>query len=211
MWKSSPSGELTYLPFSGSSSWSLRAWKPTIAAACVGEREHQTRREVVGAARICQSGAAQLVAREPLLLRLLREPAPRREAEPELAADRLAEPSAREVVAHRRAGRRLPEVALVERRRLLENGVQPVAPLPRLLELRRGLLVLEIDAEPLGKPLDRLGEVEVLGLADERDHVAALATAEAVVQLVGRVDGEARCPLFVEGTAAGIACARLAQ
>ena len=149
--------------------------------------------------------------REPLLLRLLREPAPRRETEPELAADRFAEPSAREVLAHRRACRRLPEVALVERGRLLEDGVQPVAPLPRLLELRRGLLVLEVDAEPLGQPLDGLGEVEVLGLADERDHVAALAAAEAVVQLVGRIDGEARRPLLVEGTAAGVAGAGLAQ
>jgi hypothetical protein len=160
---------------------------------------------------LVQPGGAQLVAREPLLLCLLREPAPRRETEPELAADRFAEPSAREVVAYRRTGRRLPEVALVERGRLFEDGVQPVAALARLLELRRGLLVLEADTEPLRQPLDRLGEIEVLGLADERDHVAALATPEAVVQLVGRIDGEARRPLLVEGAATRVAGASLSQ
>ena len=122
---------------------------------------------------------------KPFSLRLLRRARARRETEPELAADRLAEPAALEVVAHGHSGRRLPEVALVERGRLVEHRVQPVAPLPRLLLLRRRLLVLERDAEPLRQPLDRLGEVEVLRLADERDHVAALAAAEAVVELVG--------------------------
>ena len=75
-------------------------------AARVGEREHQARREVVAAARVRQPGGAQLVAREALLARLPREPAPGREPEPELAADLLAEPAAREVLAHGRA--RLP-------------------------------------------------------------------------------------------------------
>ena len=89
---------------------------------------------------------------------------------------------------------------LVERRRLVEHGVEPVAPPARLLLLRRGLLVFERDAEALRQPLDRTGEVEVLGLADEGDHVA-LAAPEAVVELVGRVDGEARRSLLVERAA----------
>ena len=179
--------------------------------ARVGEREHQPLREVVVAARVRQPGAAQLVGREALLARLLREAGARREAEAELAADGLAEAAALEVGAHGYAGRRLPEVALVERGRLVEHGVEPVAALARLLLLRRGLLVLERDAEPLRQPLDGAGEVEVLRLADEGDHVAALAAAEAVVELVGRVDREARRPLLVERAAAGVARAGLAQ
>ena len=67
--------------------------------------------------------------------------------------------------------------------------MEAVAPLPLGLDPGRGLLVLERDAEPLGEPLDRPDEVEVLRLADERDDVAALAAAEAVVELVHRVDG----------------------
>ena len=134
-----------------------------------------------------------------------------REAEAELAADGLPEAAALEVGADGHAGGRLPQVPLVERGGLVEHGVEPVAPLARLLLLRRRLLVLERDAEPFGQPLDRAGEVEVLGLADERDHVAALAAAEAVVELVGRVDREARRPLLVEGTAPRVARAGLPQ
>ena len=180
-------------------------------AASVGEREHQPRREVVVSTRVREAGALQLLAREALLLRLGRETAPRREPEPELPADGLAEAAALEVRAHRRAGGRLPQVPLVERGGLVEHGVEPVAPLARLLELRRGLLVLERDAEALREPLDGAGEVEALGLAHERDHVAALAAAEAVVELVGRVDREARRPLLVERAAAGVPRARLPQ
>ena len=211
MWKSSPSGELTYLPAERIVVVQLARLEADDPAARVGEREHQPLREVVVSARVREPGAAQLVGGEALLARLLREPGARREAEAELAADLLAEAAALEVRAHRDAGRGLPEVALVERRGLVEHGVEPVAALARLLLLRRGLLVLERDAEPLRQPLDRAGEVEVLGLADERDHVAALAAAEAVVELVGRVDREARRPLLVERAAARVARAGLAQ
>ena len=90
-------------------------------AARVREREHQPRREVVVAARVVEPGGAELVGREALLLRLPGEPAPRREPEPELAADLLAETAAREVLPHGLTRRRLPQVALEERRRLLEQ------------------------------------------------------------------------------------------
>ena len=158
-----------------------------------------------------EPGSAQLVGREPLLARLLGEAGSGREAEPELAANGFAEAAALEVGAHGHAGFGLPQVPLVEGRGLVEHGVEAVTPLARLLLLRRGLLVLERDAEPLRQPLDRSGEVEILGLADEGDHVAALAAAEAVVELVGRVHREARRSLLVEGTAARVAGAGLPQ
>ena len=181
------------------------------APARVGEREHQPRREVVVATGVGQARGAQLVAREALLLRLAGEAGARREAEPELAADLLAQPAAREVRAHRLTGGGIPQVALVERRRLVEQRMQPVTPLSRCLDLRRALLVLERDPEALREPLDRADEVDALRLPHERDHVAALAAAEAVIELVHRVDGEAGRPLLVEGAATAVARTGLAQ
>jgi len=77
--------------------------------------------------------------------------------------------------------------------------------------LRRGLLVLQRHSETLGQPLDRLREVELLRLADKADDVAPGAAAEAVVELVLRVDREARRPLVVERAEPGEAGAGLAQ
>ena len=112
--------------------------------------------------------------------------AARREPEPELPADLLAEPAPGEVRPRRLAARRLPEVALVERGRLLEQREQPLAPRRAGVGLRRRLLVLERDAVALGEPLDRADEVEPSVSCTKRDQVAALAAAEAVEELVGR-------------------------
>src|SRR5215210_4497133 len=90
-------------------------------------------------------------------------------------------------------------MALVKGRRLLQQLVQPLAPLTRTVGVGRRLLVLERNAEAVCEPLDRAGEVEVLRLLDERDQVAALPAAEAVEELVGGIDREARRPLLVEG------------
>jgi hypothetical protein len=106
------------------------------------------------------------------------------------------------------APRGLPTMALVEARRLLEQREQPLAPPTSRVLLRRGLLELEGNAVALREPLDRLGEVELLRLTDEADDVAALAAAEAVEELVGRVDREARRLLVVEGAEPGPARAR---
>ena len=212
MWKSSPSGVLTYFAFSGSSSRSFRAWKPTTRPARVGEREEQPAAEVVAAAPADETGGAELGRGEALLLRLARERGrERREPEPELAAGLLAEPAPGQVLARRRAGVRVPEVALVERGGLLEQRVEPVAPLPVGVGLRRGLVVLERDVEALGEELDGADEVELLGLAHERDRVAARAAAEAVVDALLGVDREARRPLLVERAAPRVAAADLAQ
>src|SRR4029453_9133463 len=81
----------------------------------------------------------------------------------------------------------------------------------RLFRVRAGRLVFGRRPEALGEPLDRPGEVELLGVTDERDYIPARAAAEAVEELVLGVHGEARRALLVEGTAPDIARTRLAQ
>src|SRR4030095_14965626 len=82
---------------------------------------------------------------------------------------------------------------------------EPLAAVPGCVGGRRRLLVLERHAKPLAQPLGGLREVKVLGLANERDEVAALAAAEAVEELVDGVDGKARRPLLVKRAAARVA------
>ena len=99
-------------------------------------------------------------------------------------------------------------MALEEGGGLVEHGVEPLATLARLVGLRRALLVLDLDPEPLREPLDRADEVEPLRLAHEGDDVAALAAAEAVVEVEVGIDREARRPLLVERAATHVARAR---
>ena len=56
--------------------------------------------------------------------------------------------------------------------------------------------------DPVGQPLDGLGEGQVVDLLLERDDVAALAAAEAVEEPAGRRHLEARGLLVVEGAQA---------
>ena len=60
----------------------------------------------------------------------------------------------------------------------------------------------DIDMRALSKPMDRLGEREVLSLHDEREHIPALTATEAVPQLQSRVDLARRRFLVMKGTAA---------
>ena len=100
------------------------------APAGVGEREDDALREVVVAAAVDEPGGEQLVAGELALMRLLRQRLrARREAEPERAADLLAEPSPGEVRPRVLGAGRLPQAALVERRGRREQLAEPVAPL----------------------------------------------------------------------------------
>src|SRR5262249_5372627 len=62
-------------------------------------------------------------------------------------------------------------------------------------------LHLDRNSKTLREPLDGAHEVEVLRLPDERDDIAALPAAEAVVELVDRVHRERRRLLLVERTA----------
>ena len=104
-------------------------------AARVGERKHQPPLEVVRAAPGDEAGPGELLGREPLLARLLRERRARgREAEPELATDFLAQSPRREVLLNGLAGVG-PQGPLVERRRLVEQRVEPLL----ALALRIGL------------------------------------------------------------------------
>src|SRR5207247_5418401 len=92
--------------------------------------------------------------------------------EPRRSASLLAQPATREVVTGQRAGLRLPEVPLVERRGRVEQLEQPLAATPPRILPRRALLPLELDVEALGEPRHGVGEVEVLRLAHELDRVA---------------------------------------
>ena len=109
-------------------------------------------------------------------------PPARRVADPEAAHQLLVEAAAEEVVARRRGLARLPEVALVEGGRPL----QELLPVPFRLAARlgRGVLlgVLDRDAEALGELLDRLEEAaRALLLPHPVDRVARRAAAVAVV------------------------------
>ena len=184
----------------------------TDAAARVGEREDDAPVEVVVTAAVRKPDRAELVLGIALLQRAGPEPRPAgRVTEPKLTADLLAELTGGEVVARRSTRLRLPEHACVELGRPLEQRAQPLVAAALLLLLGRRLLVFELDPEPSREQLDRADEVEVLGLLDEGDRVAALATAEALERAAGGRDGEARRPLGVEGTEALVRAPRLAE
>ena len=177
----------------------------------VCEREHEPEREVVVATLVGQPRRAQLVCGEAPRSRLRRQPSTGREPEPELLRDLLTEIAAREVLAHGPAGLGVPQVPLEEHRRLLEGLVEPVTMVLGAFRRGRGLLVLELNPEPVGQPFDRADEVEALRLAHEGDHVALGAAPEAEVVLVDGVHREARRALLVERAAARVAGSCLAQ
>ena len=107
------------------------------AAARVGQREEEPPHEVVVPAPVHEPGRRQLVARESLRRgRPRQRRAAGRESDPELLRDRLTEPARREVLPRERTGLGLPEVALVERRRALEQRVEPLLPLPLAIRFR---------------------------------------------------------------------------
>ena len=82
--------------------------------------------------------------------------------------------------------------------------MQPLAALALLGRLRVLLLGLQLDAETVGQRLERAREVEPLGLHHEREHVAGGLAAEAVVDLLDRVDAERGRALVVERAAAEV-------
>lgn len=105
----------------------------------------------------------------------------------------LLKPTRGEVLARRRHSRRLPQVALVKSRGAVEQLVLALGPAARggrggIL----GALLAERDAVAVGEELDRTTKVQALGLLDELEDVAAGLAAEAVVELLRRVDAQAR-------------------
>ena len=89
--------------------------------------------EVVVPAAVGEPGGSQLGSREALLGSLPRERRATAGDSPSRNSRQISSPSPRPARyrAHRLALRGLPQVPLVERRRLLEHGVQPLASLPR--------------------------------------------------------------------------------
>src|SRR5437763_16183494 len=75
---------------------------------------------------------------------------------------------------------------------------QPTADARLLAGDVAALLVAELDARTGGEPLNRLAELEALDLHQELDDVAALATGEAVVELLARRHVERWGALLVE-------------
>ena len=94
-------------------------------------------------------------------------------------------------------------------RRVRVEQALPLTALP--VRRRPALLTAQLDADPAGEHLDRVGEVEMLDLPHERDRVAGRATAEALVEAERGIHGERRGLLVVEGAqplqpaAAGVA------
>jgi hypothetical protein len=66
---------------------------------------------------------------------------------------------------------------------------------------RRRVLLDDLELHPVagGQELERARELHPLGELHEPEGVAALATAEAVEALLGRIDAERRRALVVEG------------
>ena len=180
--------------------------EPEHPAALVAQREHDAPAEAVDqAAPVApldrQPARDQLVAAVARLRGSGEHPFVRtwREPDPELAQRPLLQAPRSEVRAGGGRLGRLPQHPHVVGGRALEQCAQPVISLrgaPRSPDPPR--LALELDPAAVGERLQRTREVEPLGLHHEREDVAARAAAEAVVELLDRVDPERRRPLVVE-------------
>ena len=99
---------------------------------------------------------------------------------------------------------RVPQVAAVPRRRAVEQREQALLPVAPSRGVRILLDALELDAEPIGQRLERLGEVQPLRLHHEGEHVALLLAAEAVVGPGRRAHVEGRRALVVKRAVAEV-------
>ncbi len=187
------------------------------AAAAVADREHDPRAEAVVLAALLvalgEADAVQLADAEAGLLAADEDlvPGARRVADPEGAQHLLAESALGQVIAGFAGLLGLPEVVGVVGAGALQQLLQPAPLLASGLRPRVLLLALDLDPVAVGEQLDRLGEAHPLLLLDELDHVAADPAAEAVVELLLRLDRERGRALVVEGTEAGPAGALAAQ
>jgi hypothetical protein len=194
----------------------LAGAEPPYPAAYVGEREHQPAAKAIDRPAPSpprEAGLSELRRREPLGERGRAHPVPRRrrEPEPEVVSRLIGDPALGEIRPGRLGLGGIPQVAAVELRGVVEQPEEPRPLGAAAVVLGRGLLVLEPDAVAVGERLDSPREVEVLGLADERDVVAAALAAEAVVDLLHGVDRERRGALVVERAAAHVAGAGAAK
>jgi hypothetical protein len=181
--------------------------EPQHPAALVAQREHDPAAEAIDhpaavAARLRQPAPQQLLLRVPGAPRRLHHPVERGGREPDavLAQRALLQPAPGEVRAGRRGLAALPQHADVVGGGALQQRQQPVGALAAGRRRRVLGLALELHPVAVGERLQRAREVEPLGLHHEREDIAPRAAAEAVVELLHRVDPERRRPLVVERT-----------
>ena len=97
----------------------------------------------------------------------------------ELAGDIARESAPTQIVARLTGVGVVQQALVVPLDRLVHRFGELLAARPFLRLARRG--VVELDPGLRGEVLDRAGKIEVLDLLDEREHVAALVAAEALV------------------------------
>ena len=170
--------------------------------AGVPQREHDPRAEAVVEAAppaLAQARRLDLRLREPRPPRAQQHAVPGagRKSHAELLQHLAPEATALEVGAGPRRLAGVPQVPAVEGGRLREQLDQPLALAPALVVAPAGV-VLQLDSVAVGELLDGVAEVEALLLLQEREDVAARLAAEAVVELLDRVDRERRRALVVE-------------
>ena len=186
--------------------------EPDHVSAGVGGREHDPlaepvvdlARTVLGALR--EPHGQQLLVAETGAARGGEDPVPgtRRIADPEGLKRLLAKPTPEQVFPRRQRLPCLPQIARVVGRSPRQERLEALAALTALRRLRVLVLGLELDSKAVGERLERSREVEPLGLHHEREHVARGLAAEAVVDLLDRVDAERRGPLVVERAASDV-------
>ena len=175
------------------------------APARVAEREHDPSAEAVVRASLTaraggQASGDKLAVGEPGAPRGEQHavPSARCVADAELAKNTLLEPARGQVRSRRVGLLGLPQHAHVPRRRALEELEQPVARPPALGRRRVLLDDLELHPVAVGQELERALELQPLGELHELEGVAALATADAIEELLRRIDAERRRALAVQ-------------
>ncbi len=99
------------------------------------------------------------------------------------------------------------ERLVVETSRFVARRPQPLASSARHAVACLGYL----DVRSIGEQSDRVGELEMFGLHQKAEHVAAFATSEAVPQLRRRIDLERWCLLLMERTQTPVQSALLLE
>jgi hypothetical protein len=179
------------------------------AAAGVADGEHHAAAEAVVTAALLaldqHAGRGEPLHGLRVRTELLEQPVPlvRRPADAEGRGGRAADAARLEVADGLGV---VLELLLVEAGRRLEGAVQVGA----AVRARR-LLARHFQPGERGEFLDRLGEAEVLVVHQEPQRRAVRAAAEAVIELLGRADGERRRLLAVEGAAGLVLAPRLLE
>ena len=171
-----------------------------VAARVADREDHPLPEPVIDAtaalARAREADLEELLRRHLALRGQLADqlvPASRRPAQLVLLDGLVREAAAAEIVQRGRTGLRTGQDRVVEGDGALENRAQ--AGVVGVLALRP---LVQLDAGPGGKLLERLGEREGVALHHEREDVPVLAAPEAVPRVARRGDDEGRRLLAVK-------------